>query len=137
MNFALITNGIVVNTIICESDELAQELFSSDFTVVNIDGVSVGIGWAYDGKEFAAPVIVKTPEEIAAENMATARSEYDRATDIITALNEQIEDADYDGTTEENVKVELSEWTDYRKQLRAYIKAGDGSQELPPPPNIK
>lgn len=136
MKIALIKNAVVENTIICGSVKEAAELFPS-YSVVDIDGVLAGTGWTYDGKNFKAPEIVKTPEEIASENMATARSEYDRATDSITALNEQIEDADYDGTTEENVKVELSEWTDYRKQLRAYIKAGDGSQELPPPPNIK
>ncbi|KAJ3619177.1 hypothetical protein Zmor_008747 [Zophobas morio] len=76
--------------------------------------------------------IVKTPEEQAAENMTTAASEYDRATVNIVALNEQIEDEDYAGTTEEAVKTELAAWTDYRKQLRTYIKAGDGTQRLPP-----
>lgn len=75
--------------------------------------------------------IVKTPEEIAADNMATARTEYDRATANIVALNEQIEDEDYTGTSEAMVKNNLISWTDYRKQLRAYIKAGDGSQTLP------
>ncbi|MGE4775215.1 hypothetical protein [Yersinia enterocolitica] len=75
--------------------------------------------------------IVKTPEEIAAENMATARTEYDRATANIVALNEQIEDEDYAGTTKDTVKADLSSWTDYRKQLRAYIKAGDGCGPLP------
>lgn len=78
--------------------------------------------------------IVKTPEEKAAENMATAASEYDRATVNIVALNEQIEDEDYDGTTEEEVKTELAAWTDYRKQLRAYIKIADGNQPLPSVP---
>ncbi|HCJ9616492.1 TPA: hypothetical protein NV979_004152 [Escherichia coli] len=63
--------------------------------------------------------------------MAKAASEYERASVVIVALNEQIEDEDYAGTTEEAVKSELAAWTDYRKQLRAYIKAGDGSQTLP------
>ncbi|HDS8579970.1 TPA: hypothetical protein QH731_005374 [Klebsiella variicola] len=135
MKIALVVNGTVVNTIICESIELA-EVLNPGVMAVDIDGLSAGIGWSYDGQEFTAPVIVKTPEEIASENMATARSEYDRATDIITALNEQIEDADYDGTTEDDVNVELAEWTEYRKQLRAYIKAGDGSKELPVSPAI-
>lgn len=78
--------------------------------------------------------IVKTPEEQATENMATAASEYDRATVNIVALNEQIEDADYSGTTEEDVKAELVAWTDYRKKLRAYIKSADGSQPVPSAP---
>lgn len=110
---------------------MASELYSSEYLVVNIDGSSVGPGWSYDGETFTAPVIVKTPEEVAAENISTAQSEYERASEHITALNEQIEDADYAGTTENEVETELATWTDYRKQLRAYIKAGDGSQELP------
>lgn len=135
MSFALIKDAIVKNTIVCESEELASELYSSEYLVVNIDGLSVGPGWSYDGETFIAPVIVKTPEDIAAENLATAQSEYERASEHITALNEQIEDADYAGSTEDEVKTELAEWTDYRKQLRAYIKAGDGSQALPIAPD--
>lgn len=133
MNFALIKNAVVENTIVCESEELAKELYH-DFTIVEIDGIPAGMGWTYNGETFAAPVIVKTPEEVEAENLAAAQSEYERASDHITALNEQIEDADYAGTTEEEVKAELAAWTDYRKQLRAYIKAGDGSQQLPSAP---
>ncbi|HEP1898758.1 TPA: hypothetical protein VCC33_004628 [Kluyvera cryocrescens] len=67
--------------------------------------------------------------------MTTAAAEYERATVTIGALNEQIEDADYAGTSEEAVKESLASWTDYRKQLRAYIKAGDGSKALPVAPN--
>lgn len=136
MNFALIKDKLVENTIVCESEALASELYSVDYLVVNIDGSSVGPGWSYDGETFTAPAIVKTPEEIAAENLATAQSEYERASAHITALNEQIEDADYAGTTEDEVKTELAEWTDYRKQLRAYIKAGDGSKALPVSPSV-
>ena len=135
MNFALIENGIVENTIICESEDLAKELYPNT-TIVNIDGIPAGLGWSYDGNTFTAPAEEKSPDEIAAENMATARSEYDRATLNISALNEQIEDADYAGTTEDEVKAELSSWTDYRKQLRAYIKAGDGSKALPVAPVV-
>lgn len=78
--------------------------------------------------------ITKTPEEQAAENLATAQNEYVQATKVITSLNEQIEDADYDGTTEAAVKAELAAWTNYRKELRAYLKAADGSQSLPSAP---
>lgn len=136
MEFALIKNNIVENTVLCESENLASVLYSADYLVINIDGSSVGPGWSYDGETFTAPVIVKTPEEIATENLATAQSEYDHASGKIVALNEQIEDADYAGTTEDEVKTELAEWTDYRKQLRAYIKAGDGSKALPVSPAV-
>lgn len=45
-----------------------------------------------------------------------------------------IEDADYAGTTEEEVKTALAEWTDCRKQLLAYIKADDYRHKLPSAP---
>ncbi|WP_089617480.1 hypothetical protein [Escherichia coli] len=131
MNIALIKNDIVVNTIICESVEMATELHQ-DFFVVDIDGIDAGIGWSYDGLVFTAPVIVKTPEEIAAENLGTAQAEYDSVSLRIMALNEQIQDADWDCTTEDAVRAELASQTDYRKLLRAYLKAADGSQKLPP-----
>lgn len=130
MNYALIKNGIVVNTVVCESDESAHELFH-DFTVVNITESAAGIGWSYDGENFTASEIVQTPEELAAANLAKAQSEYDIASAKIIALNEQIADEDYTDTTEEAVKVELEKWTEYRKQLRAYIKAADFS-DIPP-----
>ncbi|EEY8688820.1 hypothetical protein DFZ21_07990 [Escherichia coli] len=134
MNIALITNGIVENTIICASVELAEKLFPN-YEFVDIDDVTAGIGWSYDGENFTAPVIVKTPEEQAAENMAMAQSEYDRATVVINELNEQIQDADYTDTTENEVKSALTEWTEYRKSLRAYIRAGDWTQSLPIQPD--
>ena len=130
MNYALIKNGIVVNTVVCESDDVAIELFQ-DFTVVNITDSSAGIGWRYNGENFTPPEIVQSPEELAAANLAKAQSEYEAASVKIIALNEQIADEDYAGTTEEAVKAELESWTGYRKQQRAYIKAADFS-EMPP-----
>ena len=134
MNIALVLNGVVINTIICESAGLAEEL-NPDCVAVDIDNIPAGIGWSYDGSKFIAPVIEKTPGELAAENLSTAQSEYDRATAVINGLNEQIEDADYAGTTEDEVRSALTAWTDYRKQLRAYIKVGDGRDSLPPQPD--
>ncbi len=95
----------------------------------------VGIGWLYDGSDFRQPPTPEqTPEELAAANMAKAASEYERASVAIVALNEQIEDADYAGTTEVDVKAELATWTDYRKKLRAYIKNADGTKPVPSAP---
>ncbi|HEP1897665.1 TPA: hypothetical protein VCC33_003497 [Kluyvera cryocrescens] len=126
--YAVVENGVVINIVVWDGQ--------SEWQPVTGEAVScpaqVGIGWLYDGSNFSQPPTPEqTPEELAAANMATAASEYERATVAIGALNEQIEDADYEGTTEEEVKEELDAWTDYRKQLRAYIKAGDGSQTLP------
>lgn len=134
--YALIEDGLVVNVVICDSDEAATILFP-DMTVIRIEGAEAGPGWQYSDGVFIPPAVKPpSPEEVAAQNLATAQSEYERASVHITALNEQIEDADYDGTTEDKVKAELSAWTDYRKQLRAYIKVGDGSQSPPPLPVI-
>lgn len=50
----------------------------------------VGIGWLYDGRHVHQPPIAEqTPAELAAVNMATVTSEYERATVFIGGLNEQ------------------------------------------------
>lgn len=134
MKFALINDNCVVNIFICDSEKLACELFSNDGLVVNVDGTPVSVGWLYSEGEFIEPVINKTKDEIAAENLALAREGYVQASEQITALMEQIEDEDYADATEYIVKESLSSWTDYRKKLRAYIKAEDGSQSLPVAP---
>lgn len=126
--YAVVVNGVVVNMI--RWDGVTEWSPSEGEAILAPDGVSKG--WSYaDGIFTAPPPPELTQEEVAAANLVAAQSEYDRATVQITALNEQVEDADYDGTTEEAVKAELTAWTNYRKQLRAYIKAGDGSQALP------
>jgi len=54
MNYALITNGIVKNVVICDSDELASSMFSSH-KVVKLQDSHAGIGWGYDGVNFIEP----------------------------------------------------------------------------------
>ncbi|MGA6688769.1 hypothetical protein, partial [Escherichia coli] len=98
--------------------------------------IAAGINWTYDGTNFTAPVIEKSVAELAAENMAISNSEYARATTQIDLLNDQIQDADYTDTTENAVKSALTEWTEYRKSLRAYIRAGDWTQLLPTQPDL-
>lgn len=72
----------------------------------------------------------------AAANLAMANSEYTRASNQITALQEQLDDEDYSGTdTEATVTAEKTLWVTYRKELRAYIKTADGTQALPVAPN--
>ena len=129
-DYALVKNGIVDNIVVCENDDFANDFFS-EFTVVNIKDVAAAPEWSYDGKSFTAPVTEKTPEKISEENLETANSEYSRAGRQIDAINEQIEDEDWDGTAEGQVRSELSKWTYYRKKLRRYIKKSDGSVDLP------
>jgi len=52
MQHAVISDGVVVNVI------LLAEGAEIDAHTVPIDGVpGVGIGWTFDGKEFAPPVL--------------------------------------------------------------------------------
>jgi len=54
MNIAIIENGIVVNTIICESIELAESI--TGLTAVEYSNENPAeIGWIYNGTVFAAP----------------------------------------------------------------------------------
>lgn len=131
--YAVVDNNSVINTVIWDG----ESEWSPEIGIPILTDGTVGIGWSYDGKSFTAPPEpAKTPEEQAAENLAVAQAEYDRATANITSLVEQIQDEDYDGTTEAAVKAELAAWTNYRKELRAYLKAADGSQMLPPSPTF-
>ena len=131
--YALVKDNVVENLIAWDGE---GDLFPGYDAIELSDELIASVGWSYDGKTFTAPPEpAKTPEEQAAENLAIAQSEYDRATIVINELNEQIHDEDYDGTTEEAVKDELAAWTNYRKELRAYIKAADGSQQLPSAPS--
>ncbi|MFU0912794.1 hypothetical protein [Kluyvera intermedia] len=54
MNYALITNDIVTNVVICDSDELANLMFSGH-KVVKLQDSYAGIGWGYDGLNFIGP----------------------------------------------------------------------------------
>ncbi|EMZ5361555.1 tail fiber assembly protein [Escherichia coli] len=132
MKYARIENGIVAELVDVPDGVDISDLYHPDLRFVDVSGADPqpDDGWTYADGVFAAPVYVATPED----NLIAAQVGYDRATDAITELNEQIEDADYAGTTEEAVKAELAAWTDYRKKLRAYIKSADGSQPVPSAP---
>ena len=129
--YAVVASGVVINMVAWNGlDDWMPDIGEP---VLAPDGVSKG--WSYaDGIFTAPPSPELTLEEVATANLFTAQSEYDRATEQITALNGQIEDADYAGTSEEAVHEMLTLWTGYRKQLRAYIKADDGNQLLPSSP---
>lgn len=134
--YAVIENGMVLNVIVWDGkasmgwggDQLAIQISQSGSSAP-----TPGIGWSYANGVFTPPPPTSplTPENIADKNLALAQAAYNVATAKITALNEQIEDADYAGTTEAEVNADLIAWTDYRKQLRAYIKTGDGGLNLP------
>ena len=61
--FALITNGIVINTVVCDSEQLTQQLWPNVLSI-NIDDITPtpGIGWSYMTGSFAPPVIETPPQ---------------------------------------------------------------------------
>jgi len=54
--FTVIDNGVVVNTIIAESKEIAELVTKKTCVEVPFEPGQPGIGWKYDGAEFTAPV---------------------------------------------------------------------------------
>lgn len=135
--YAVIENGMVVNVIVWDGEtsigfggnQIAIQIYQSG---VGTTTPTPGIGWSYANGVFTPPPEPEqTEENIAAQNLALAQASYNVATVKINSLNEQIEDTDYAGTTEDEVKEGLTAWTRYRTALRAYIKGDDGSQPLP------
>lgn len=62
MIYALIKDGVVVNSIV--SGEDFNLVIANDYdAIVNIDELEVkpDIGWEYDGETFAAPVVEEPP----------------------------------------------------------------------------
>lgn len=142
--YAVVLDGLVINTIVWDGEspigQGGNQLLVKISSVGGSGGSLVttpGRGWTYLDGEFSPPPPEEpSPEEISAQSIFTASREYDSATANIQSITEQIEDADYTGTTEGELKAKLSAWTDYRKLLRAYLKAGDGSKELPKMPSV-
>lgn len=135
--YALIKDGVVQSVVVWDGE---GDLFKDFTTYALPDGVIAGPGYIATEENgsytFSEPVVVKSPEQIAAENKFTANSEYDRASGKITALQQQIDDEDYsEADAEESVKASKATWTNYRKALRAYISAADGSADLPKAPD--
>ncbi|ELN0130438.1 hypothetical protein RY607_001058 [Raoultella planticola] len=130
--YAVLDGGVVTNLIVWDGEtELPSELGTP---VVATSEVS--IGWWYDGSDFSSPPEPeKAQAEISLLNLSSAQSEYDKATTKINSLNERIQDADFNDVTEDVVKASLSEWTGYRKALRAYLKS-DGLSILPASPVV-
>jgi hypothetical protein len=60
--YAVIKNNEVINTIVADSKEIAEEATNEiciEYTLEN----PVGIGWSYDGVSFTPPVVEETTTE--------------------------------------------------------------------------
>ena len=62
MNFAVIENGVVLNTIVCDSQELAEQV-TGQTCVGYTDENPAHIGLNFDGTTFEQPVIETQEEE--------------------------------------------------------------------------
>jgi hypothetical protein len=58
--FAVIDNGVVINTIVAESKETAELVTSKTCVEILFEPGQPCIGWTYDGAEFTAPVVEET-----------------------------------------------------------------------------
>ena len=75
-----------------------------------------------------------TAGQLNASRLADAWSAYNIASSKILAIQQQIDDADYDEIeTEESLIAKKVLWSDYRRRVRSYLKT-DGSDELPATP---
>ena len=106
MNFALIENGSVTNTVICDSESDASKLFS-DYTVINIDGIPVGIGWLYEDGEFKNPNAPQPPDdaELYEIDLNEINQKYESGKSILASayLNAGL----FDGEVEQQKKNEI------------------------------
>jgi len=60
-NYAVIENGIVTNTIVADTKEVAEQV--TGLTCVEYtDTNPAGIGYTYDGENFIAPVLEEPTE---------------------------------------------------------------------------
>lgn len=133
-NYAVVEDELVINIVLWDG----KSDWSPGAGIAVPAGDDVGIGWSYKKGKFTPPPIPEpSPDEISARNLASAQAAYGAATLAINALNEQIEDADYSGTTEDSVKAEIAAWIAYRVSLRAYIRIGDGSASPPESPDAQ
>ena len=153
-NYAVVKDGFVVNVVVWDG---TGDIFADTTTIELTDKVSAFIGDAYldggviskprDGYEYKfndkSKAWEMTDESKALiadkdkkKNLTFAQGEYDRASTKLTALEQRIEDDDYDEVnTEKSIASEKTKWTTYRKSLRAYISAGDGTASLPKAPD--
>ncbi|EMC9795306.1 tail fiber assembly protein [Enterobacter kobei] len=113
-NYALIKNGVVENVVIWDEH---GDIFD-DYTVVNLEGLIAGIGWAYDGEKFTAP-----PEPELTHDELVQQAEIHKQA-LISDANNYIDSNQWPsklalGRLSDADKQSFNEWLDYLDALDA------------------
>ena len=135
-NYALIKDGLVENVVVWDGED---DIFSEYTTYELSDGEVAAPGFSATKNSngnwtFIAPEVKLTPQQKSELNIISAQSEYDRASSKINSIRDQIEDEDFATISEDELNKLLATWTNYRKSLRSYLALGDGSKDVPLPP---
>jgi len=56
-NYAVIKDGTVINTIVADSKEIAEQVTNLTCIEFQLEPGAPGVGWTYDGTNFIAPVV--------------------------------------------------------------------------------
>lgn len=113
-NYALIKNGVVENVVIWDEN---GNIFD-DYTVVNLEGLTAGIGWTYDGEKFSAP-----PEPEPTHDELVQKAEILKQA-LISDANNYIDSNQWPsklalGRLSDVDKQSFNEWLDYLDALDA------------------
>ena len=132
MRYALISNGNVENIVVCESSELAAELFP-DYDVVNVDGVTVGPGWSYADGAFTAPALPEPTQEELIAQAEQQKAALRQTADAEITWRQDAVDAGI-ATAEESAA--LAEWKTYRVLLMRVDTSAAPDIEWPTQPEF-
>ena len=113
-NYALNKNGVVENVVIWDEN---GNIFD-DYTVVNLEGLTAGIGWTYDGEKFSAP-----PEPEPTHDELVQKAEILKQA-LISDANNYIDSNQWPsklalGRLSDVDKQSFNEWLDYLDALGA------------------